>query len=249
MTTLDDKVAIVTGASKGIGAAIAEKLAEQGAATVVNYARSEAGANQLLERIKARGGRATAVKADVSRPADIKRLFESTISEFGKVDVVVNNAATYEFRPLADIDEDHFDQQFDLNVRGLLFVSQAAANAFGDRAGGSIVNISSVVSLSPRANGSVYSASKAAVDAITKSLSAELGPRNILVNAVLPGATETEGFAAMAGSAEMKPFAISQTPLGRMGRPVDIANVVAFLASDDAAWITGQLIPVSGGFR
>jgi 3-oxoacyl-[acyl-carrier protein] reductase len=248
MARLEGKVAIVTGASKGIGAAIAEKLAEEGAATVVNYATSDSDAQNVVSRIAARGGRATAVKADVSKLADIQRLFDSAVKEFGKVDVLVNNAGVYEFRPLAAVDENHFDRQFDVNVKGLYFAAQAAAQAFGDR-GGSIVNISSVASLSPRANGSVYSATKAAVDALTQSLASELGPKKILVNSVLPGATETEGFAAMAGSAEMKPHAISQTPLGRIGAPRDIVNVVAFLASDEAAWITGQMIPVSGGFR
>lgn len=248
MARLEGKVAIVTGASKGIGAAIAEKLAEEGAATVVNYATSDSDAQNVVSRITARGGRATAAKADVSKLADIQRLFDTAVTEFGKVDVLVNNAGVYEFRPLAAVDENHFDRQFDVNVKGLYFAAQAAAQAFGDH-GGSIVNISSVVSLSPRANGSVYSATKAAVDAFTQSLASELGPKKILVNSILPGATETEGFAAMAGSAEMKPNAISQTPLGRIGAPRDIANVVAFLASDDAAWITGQMIPVSGGFR
>jgi 3-oxoacyl-[acyl-carrier protein] reductase len=244
MARLKGKVTIMTGASKGIGAAIAEKLAEEGAATVVNYATSDSDAQNVVARITARGGRAAAV----SKLADIQRLFDTAVTEFGKVDVLANNAGVYEFRPLAADDENHFDRQFDVNVKGLYFAAQAAAQAFGDH-GGSIVNISSVVSLSPRANGSVYSATKAAVDALTQSLASELGPKKILVNSILPGATETEGFAAMAGSAEMKPNAISQTPLGRIGAPRDIANVVAFLASDDAAWITGQMIPVSGGFR
>lgn len=248
MARLDDKVAIVTGASKGIGAAIAEKLAEEGAIVVVNYASSESDAEKVVARITARGGRAKAMKADVSKQADIRRLFDSAVKEFGKVDVLVNNAGVYEPRPLAAVDANHFDRQFDVNVKGVYFAAQAAAEKFGDR-GGSIVNISSVVSLAPRANMSVYSATKAAVDAITQSLASELGPKRILVNSILPGATETEGFAAMAGSAEMKPYAITQTPLGRIGAPRDIANVVAFLASDEAAWITGQMIPVSGGFR
>ena len=248
MARLKGKVAIVTGASKGIGAAIAEKLAEEGAATVVNYASSDRDAQDVVSRITARGGRATAVKADVSKLADIRRLFDSAVTEFGKVDVLVNNAGIYEPRPLEAVDENHFDREFGVNVKGLYFAAQAAAQVFGDR-GGTIVNISSVASLSPRANLSVYSATKAAVDAFTQSLASELGPKKILVNSILPGATETEGFAAMSGSAEMKPYAISQTPLGRLGAPRDIANVVAFLASDEAAWITDQMIPVSGGFR
>lgn len=248
MTKLTGKVAIVSGASKGIGAAIAEKLAEDGAEVVVNYSRSAAEAKQVVARIQAKGGKARAVQADVSKPAEAKKLVDATVRESGKVDILVNNAGVFEFLPLAAVHEEHFDRQFDLNVKGLLFASQAAANAFGDR-GGSIINISSVVSLSPLPNGSVYSATKAAVDAVTKSLAAELGPRKILVNSVLPGATETEGTKAMEGSEELFSQVVPQTPLGRIGRPRDIANVVSFLASDEAGWITGQVIAVSGGLR
>jgi 3-oxoacyl-[acyl-carrier protein] reductase len=168
--------------------------------------------------------------------------------EFGKIDLVVNNAGTYERRPIVSVDEDHFDRHFDLNVKGLFFATQAAVSAFGER-GGSIINISSIAASSPVPNLSVYSATKAAVDAFTKSLAAELGPKQILANSVLPGATDTPGATAMAGSAEARPHLVSQTPLGRIGQPRDIANVVAFLASGDAAWITGQLIPVSGGLH
>jgi 3-oxoacyl-[acyl-carrier protein] reductase len=248
MAKLTGKVAIVSGASKGIGAAIAEKLAEDGAEVVVNYSKSPAEAEQVVARIQAKGGKARAVRADVSKPAEAAALVDSTVRESGKVDILVNNAGVFEFLPLAAVHEEHFDRQFDLNVKGLLFASQAAANAFGDR-GGSIINISSVVSLSPPANGSVYSATKGAVDAITKSLAEELGPKKILVNSVLPGMTDTEGVQAMAGSAEIRSALLPKTPLGRIGQPRDIANVVSFLASDDAGWITGQVIPVSGGLR
>jgi len=214
----------------------------------VNYASSDSDAEKVVARIAARGGRAKAMKADVSKQADIRRLFDSAVKEFGKLDVLVNNAGVYEPLPLAAVDSNHFDRQFDVNVKGLYFAAQAAAEKFGDR-GGSIVNISPVVSLSVRANLSAYSATKAAVDAITQSLAPELGPKKILVKSILPGAAEAQGFAAMAGSAGMKPYAISQTPLGRIGAPRDIANVVAFLASEEAAWITSQMIPVPGGFR
>jgi 3-oxoacyl-[acyl-carrier protein] reductase len=241
-------VAIVSGASKGIGAAIAEKLAEDGATVVVNYAKSAEQANTVVARIQAKGGQAKAVRADVSNPAEAKKLVEAAVGEFGKVDVLVNNAGVFEFLPLSAIHDEHFDRQFNLNVKGLLFPTQAAADTFGDR-GGSIINISSVASLTPPANGSVYSATKAAVDAITKSLAAELGPRRILVNSVLPGLTETEGVQAMEGSNDVRSRLLPQTPLGRIGQPRDIANVVSFLASDEAGWITGQVIPVSGGLR
>jgi 3-oxoacyl-[acyl-carrier protein] reductase len=248
MAKLSGKVAIVSGASKGIGAAIAERLAEEGAAVVVNYARSAKQAEAVVARIRAKGGQAKAVQADLSQPAEAKKLVKAAIEEFGKADILVNNAGVFEFLPLASVEEEHFDRQFNLNVKGLLFATQAAANAFGER-GGSVINISSVASLSPPPNGSVYSATKAAVDAVTKSLAAELGPRKILVNSVLPGMTETEGLQEMAGADEMRSKFGPQTPLGRIGQPRDIANVVAFLASDDAGWITGQVIPVSGGLR
>jgi 3-oxoacyl-[acyl-carrier protein] reductase len=248
MQRLIGKVAIVSGASKGIGAAIAEKLAEEGAAVVVNYASSARQAEAVVERIRAKGGKAKAVQADLSRPAEARKLVKAAIEEFGKADILVNNAGVFEFLPLAAVQEAHFDRQFNLNVKGLLFATQAAASAFGE-AGGSVINISSVASLSPPPNGSVYSATKAAVDALTKSLAAELGPRKILVNSVLPGLTETEGTNVMEGSDQIRAQLVPQTPLGRIGQPSDIANVVAFLASGEAGWITGQVIPVSGGLR
>jgi 3-oxoacyl-[acyl-carrier protein] reductase len=248
MSKLTGKVAIVSGASKGIGAAIAEKLAEDGAEVVVNYSKSANEAEAVVARIQAKGGKARAVQADVSKPAEAKALVDSTVRESGRLDILVNNAGVFEFLPLSTVHEQHFDRQFDLNVKGLLFASQAAAKAFNGH-GGSIINISSVASQSPIANGSVYSATKAAVDAITKSLAAELGPQKVLVNSVLPGMTETEGVEAMAGSQDMRANVVPQTPLGRIGQPRDIANVVSFLASDEAGWITGQAIPVSGGLR
>jgi 3-oxoacyl-[acyl-carrier protein] reductase len=248
MSNLTGKVAIVSGASKGIGAAIAERLAEDGAEVVVNYSKSAREAQAVVSRIQAKGGKARAVQADVSKHTEAKALVDATVRESGKLDILVNNAGVFEFLPLSNVHEEHFDRQFDLNVKGLLFASQAAASAFGDR-GGSIINISSVASQSAIPNASVYSATKAAVDAITRSLAAELGPKKILVNSVLPGMTETEGVQAMQGSKEMRAYAVPQTPLGRIGQPRDIANVVSFLASDEAGWITGQAIPVSGGLR
>ena len=248
MARLSGKVAVVSGASKGIGAAIAEKLAEDGARVIVNYANSPNEANGVVARIQSKGGEAKAVRADVSKPGEAKAVVDQAVKEFGRLDILVNNAGVYEFRPLGEVNEEHFDRHFNLNVKGLLFATQAAASAFGE-AGGSIINISSVASNSALPNTSVYSATKGAVDSLTKSLAAELGPRHILVNAVLPGATETEGVKTMPGSDQLMEQVIPRTPLGRLGQPKDIAGVVAFLASDEAGWITGQTIPVSGGLR
>jgi 3-oxoacyl-[acyl-carrier protein] reductase len=248
MAKLTGKVAVVTGASKGIGAAIAMELAKDGASVIVNYSSSAAGAETVVAKIKAGGGKAKAVRADVSKPAEAKQLIDAAVSEFGRLDILVNNAGVYDFLPLQQITEEHFDRMFDLNVKGLLFATQAAAGAFGEH-GGSIVNIGSVASLSPPPGGSVYSATKGAVDVITKSLAAELGPRNILVNAVLPGPVETEGAQSMAEWDQFKAMLLPRTPLGRVGQPGDIASVVSFIASEDAGWITGQIIPVAGGLR
>ena len=217
MARLTGKVAVVTGASKGIGAAIAEELAKDGASVIVNYASSASGAEAVVAKIKNGGGKAKAVHADVSKPVE-------------------------------QITETHFDRMFNLNVRGLLFATQAAAGAIGER-GGSIINIGSMASQSAVPGGSVYSATKAALDAITRSLAAELGPRKILVNAVLPGPVETEGAQSMANWDQFKTQLLPRTPLGRIGQPRDIATVVSFLASEDAGWITGQIIPVAGGLR
>jgi 3-oxoacyl-[acyl-carrier protein] reductase len=248
MSSLSGKVAIVTGASKGIGAAIAEKLAESGAKVVVNYSCSAGEAERVVYRITERGGTATAIQADLSKPSEARKLFQDTISKYGRVDVLVNNAGVYEFLPIENITEEHYERQFGLNVRGLLFASQEAVRAFNGN-GGRIINISSVVSTAPAPGGSVYSATKAAVDAITKSLAVELGPKGILVNSVLPGPVETEGFNAMPQRDYVISALVPRTPLGRVAQPQDITGVVDFLASDDSSWITGQLIEASGGLR
>src|SRR3982751_316894 len=246
---LAGKVAIVTGASKGIGAAIATHLAAAGASVVVNYSSSKEGADRVVDPIAKRGGKAIAVQANVAKKADIVRLFAEAKSAFNRVDILVNNAGIFDFKPLAEVTEEHFHKQFDINVLGLLLASQKAAEVFGDE-GGSIVNISSVVSVSPQPNGAVYSATKAAVDAITNSLAKELGARKIRVNSLNRGMVETEGFhsAGIAGS-DFQKTVESQTPLGRIGQPDDIGPVAVFLASEDARWVTGQALLVSGGHR
>jgi 3-oxoacyl-[acyl-carrier protein] reductase len=246
---LEGQVAVVTGASKGIGAAIAEHLAAAGAAVVVNYASSKAGAEAVANRIHRADGKAVAVQADVSRLDDVRRLFAETKKAFGKIDILVNNAGIYEFGPLEAISAEHFHKQFDLNVLGLLLTTQEAVKHFGP-AGGSIVNISSVAATLASPNASAYSATKAAVNAITRSLAQELGPRKIRVNAVSPGMVETEGLhaAGISGSDFQRQFE-AQTPLGRIGRPQDIAPAVVFLASPESAWITGENLYVSGGLR
>jgi 3-oxoacyl-[acyl-carrier protein] reductase len=247
MARLTGKVAVVTGASKGIGAGIAEELAKDGASVIVNYASSASGAEAVVAKIKNAGGKAKAVHADVSKPAEAKQLIDAAVTEFGRIDILVNNAGVYEFLPLEQITETHFDRMFNLNVRGLLFATRAAAGAIGER-GGSIINIGSMASQAPVPGGSVYSATKAALDAITRSLAAELGPRKILVNAVLPGPVETEGVKSMGdGGDQFIAQLVSRTPLGRIGQPKDIATVVSFLASEDAGWITGQIIPLPVG--
>jgi 3-oxoacyl-[acyl-carrier protein] reductase len=246
---LQGQVALVTGASKGIGAAIAEQLAAAGAAVVVNYASSRAGAEAVVGRIRQAGGKAVAVQADVSRPEDVRRLFAETKKTFGKLDILVNNAGIYEFAPLEAISAEHFHKHFDLNVLGLLWTTQEAVKHFGP-SGGSIVNISSVAATSAPPNTSVYSATKAAVTAITHSLAQELGPRKVRVNAIAPGVIETEGLHAsgIAGS-DFQRQAEAQTPLGRIGQPGDIAPAVVFLASSESAWTTGETLYISGGLR
>ena len=249
MSKLENKVAIVTGASKGIGASIAKHLAAEGAAVVVNYASSKKGADQVVAEITRTGGRAIAVQADVADQADVVRLFAEARAAFGRLDILVNNAGIYEFSPLDGVTEAHFHKQFDVNVLGLLLASKEAVKYF-DAAGGSIVNVSSGASTLTPPNTSVYSATKAAVDAITRSLAKELGPRNIRVNAINPGMVETEGVhAAGFMESDFRKGLEAQTPLGRIGQPQDIAPAAVFLASGDAGWITGETLLVGGGLR
>lgn len=249
MNRLKGKVAVVTGASKGIGAAIAEHLAAEGASVVVNYASSKAGAEAVVKRITQRDGQAIAVQADVSKPTDVKRLFAQTKASFGELDVLVNNAGIYQFAPLDDISPEHFHRQFDLNVLGLLLATQEAVKHL-DSAGGSIINISSVVATLAPPNVSVYSGTKAAVNAITRSLAQELGPRKIRVNAINPGMVETEGTHAQGiTESAMRKQIEANTPLGRIGKPEDIAPAVVFLASSESDWLTGETLYISGGLR
>ena len=244
---LAGKVAVVTGASKGIGASIAKHLAAEGASVVVNYASSKTGADKVVADITGAGGKAVAVQGDVSRRTDINRLFAETKQAYGRLDVLVNNAGIFEFAPVDQVTEEHFHKQFNLNVLGLILTTQEALKFFGAD-GGSIVNVSSVVGVNPVPGASVYSATKGAVDAVTKSLAKELGSRKIRVNSLNPGMVETEGFhtAGFAGSDFQKQVE-AQTPLGRIGQPDDIAKVAAFLASSDSGWITGETLLVSGG--
>jgi 3-oxoacyl-[acyl-carrier protein] reductase len=246
---LAGKVAVVTGASKGIGAEIARHVAREGAAVVVNYSSSKEGAERVAAEITANGGRAIAVHANVTRKPDVERLFAETKKAFGRLDVLVNNAGIYEFAPLENVTAEHFHKHFDLNVLGLLFASQEAVKQFG-KEGGSIVNISSVVATLAPPGTSVYSATKAAVNAVTRSLAQELGPRKVRVNSINPGMVETEGLHA-AGIAEgdFRRQTEQQTPLGRIGQPQDIAPVAVFLASSDSGWITGESFYISGGVR
>ncbi|MBB5037920.1 SDR family NAD(P)-dependent oxidoreductase [Prosthecobacter dejongeii] len=246
---LENKVAVVTGASKGIGASIAKHLAAEGAAVVVNYASSKAGADKVVDEITLKGGRAIAVQGDVSKKADIDQLFAETKKAYGKVDILVNNAGVYEFSPLEAINEEHFHKQYNLNVLGLLLTTQEAVKLIGPE-GGSIINISSVVSSYTPPGSAVYSGTKAAVDALTKVLSKELGAKKIRVNAINPGMVETEGVhTAGFAEGEFRQQVESQTPLGRIGQPQDIATAAVFLASNDSSWITGETLVVSGGLR
>ena len=246
---LAGKVALVTGASKGIGASIATHLAAEGAAVVVNYSSSKDGADRVVADIVSKGGKAVAVQADLSRPEEVKGLFQETRKAIDRLDILVNNAGIYEFAPLDEVTPGHFHKTFDLNVLGLLLASQEAARHFGS-AGGSIVNISSVVATSAPPGTSVYSASKAAVNAVTKALAQELGPRKIRVNAVNPGMVETEGLHATGiAASDLRKQIESQTPLGRIGRPDDIAPAVVFFASSDSGWTTGETLYISGGIR
>jgi len=248
MSKLTGKVAVVTGASKGIGAAIAKALAAEGASVVVNYASSKAGAGTVVAAITAAGGKAVAVGGDVSKAAEAQGIIEAAIKDFGRLDILVNNSGVYEFAPIEAITEDHFHRHFNINVLGLLLATQAAVKYLAE--GGSIINIGSVVSSITPPNSAVYSGSKAAVDAITAVLSRELGPKKIRVNTISPGIVETEG--THSGGfirSEFEKAALAQTPLGRIGQPGDIAAIAVFLASEDSAWLTGERLLASGGFR
>jgi len=249
MKKLTGKVAVVTGASKGIGAGIAKGLAEEGAAVVVNYASSREGAEHVVAEIKQRGGMAVAVQGDVSRAPDVQRIFAETKKAFRRLDVLVNNAGVYQFGALEDITEEQFHRQFNTNVLGLILATQEAAKHFGAE-GGSVINIgSSAAQLTPPAT-TVYSATKGAVDAVTHVLAKELGPKKIRVNSINPGIVETEGVHAsgIIGSDFQKTFEV-QTPLGRIGKPEDIAPIAVFLASEDSGWLTGETLLASGGLR
>ena len=246
MSKLQHKVALVTGASKGIGAGIAKALAAEGAAVVVNYASSQAGADQVVAQIKAAGGQAVAVRGNVAKAEDAKAIVQAAIDAYGRLDILVNNSGVYEFQPLEGITPEHFHHQFDINVLGLLLVTQAASPHL--QAGGSVINIGSVVTRLTPPGSAVYSATKAAVDAVTGALAAELGPRQIRVNALNPGLVQTEGTttAGIIGS-EMESQIATQSPLGRIGQPQDIAAIAVFLASDDAGWLTGERLFAAGG--
>jgi len=248
MGELTGKVAIVTGASKGIGAGIAKGLAAAGAAVVVNYASSKEGADRVIADITGKGGKAIAVKADVSKATDVRRLFDETKKAFGSLDVLVNNAGIYKFAPLEEVTEDEFHRQFNTNVLGLLLATKEAMKHFGAD-GGSVINISSMASMSPTPTAVVYSATKGAVDTITRVLAKELGPKKIRVNAINPGGVETEGTHSMGviGS-DFEKYMIARTPLGRLGQPDDITPVAVFLASAASGWMTGETIAVAGGF-
>jgi len=248
MSKLTGKVAIVTGASKGIGAGIAKGLGAAGAAVVVNYASSKEGADRVVAEIKSKGGKAFAVQGDVSKAADVKRLFEETKKSFGSLDVLVNNAGVFEFGPLEAVTEAEFHREFNTNVLGPILTIQEALKHFGPK-GGSVINISSVAGANPVPNSAVYSATKGAVDSITRGLAKELGSRNIRVNAIAPGGVETEGTRRIGiiGS-DFEKQIVAGTPLGRFGQPEDISRVAVFLASDDSGWLTGERITASGGF-
>jgi 3-oxoacyl-[acyl-carrier protein] reductase len=249
MAKLANKVAVVTGASKGLGASIAKHLAAEGAKVVVNYASSAAGAEQVVNEIKAAGGHAIAVQADVSKPAAIKALFDATEKAFGTADVLVNNAGVYGPSPLGAIDEATYRKYFDLNVLGLMLTTQEAVSRLGNKTA-VIINISSGVAVTPAPGMSLYSATKAAVDNLTRCLALELGTKARVVS-LSPGLTITEGLQSMTegGDDSFAKYVVSRTPLGRVGQPEDIAKVAAFLASDDAGWISGEVIQAGGGLR
>jgi len=248
MSKLSGKVAVVTGASKGIGAAIAKALAHEGASVVVNYASSKDGADKVVQEINSNGGKAVAVGGDVTRQADANSIIDAAIKNYGKLDIVVNNSGVYEFAPVEEITEDQFHRMFNVNVLGLLLITQAAIKHLGE--GSSIINIGSGVTRVTPPNSAVYTGTKGAVDAITGVFSREFGAKKIRVNSINPGMVETEGThtAGFIGS-EFQTALVGQTPLGRIGQPDDIANVAVFLASDDSAWLTGEQLLATGGLR
>jgi 3-oxoacyl-[acyl-carrier protein] reductase len=249
MNKLSNKVAIVTGASKGIGAGIAKALAAEGASVVVNYSSSKEGADRVVKDIAGKGGKAVAVQGDVSKASDVQRLFAETKKAYGRLDVLVNNAGIYEFAPLGEITEEQFHRQFNTNVLGLILATQEAEKHFGSE-GGSVINIGSTASTVTPPATAVYTATKGAVDAVTHVLAKELGPKRIRVNSINPGMVETEGVQAIGilGSEFLKQFE-AQTPLGRIGQPEDIAPIAVFLASQDSGWLTGETMLASGGLR
>jgi 3-oxoacyl-[acyl-carrier protein] reductase len=248
MSKLAGKVAIVTGASKGIGAGIAKSLAAAGASVVVNYAASKPGADAVVAAITKAGGKAIAVRGDVSKAAEAQGIIDAAIKQYGRLDILVNNSGVYEFAPIEDVTEAQFHRMFNINVLGVLLATQAAVKHFGE--GASVINIGSAVSRITPADSAVYTGTKGALDAITGVLARELGPRKIRVNSLNPGMVETEGThtAGFIGS-DFQSSLVAQTPLGRIGQPVDIASVAVFLASDDSAWLTGEQLLASGGMR
>jgi 3-oxoacyl-[acyl-carrier protein] reductase len=248
MSKLAGKVAVVTGASKGIGAAIAKSLAAEGAAVVVNYSSSKAGADAVVAAITKAGGKAVVAAGDVSKPADAQAIIDTAIRSYGRLDILVNNSGVYEFAPIEQVTPEHFHRQFNINVLGLLLVTQAAAKHLTE--GGSIINISSGVTRLTPANSAVYTGTKGAVDAISGVLARELGARKIRVNSINPGMVETEG-AVSAGfiGSDFEKALIAQASLGRTGRPDDIADIAVFLASNDSRWLTGEQLLASGGLR
>jgi len=251
MKKLEGKAALVTGAARGIGAAIAERLAADGAAVVVNYAKSAKEAEAVAERIRKAGGKAKALKADLGDPAQAKALVEAAFRELGRLDILVNNAGRADFAPLEAVDGGHVKAHFDLNVNGPIFATQAAAARF-PKEGGRVINVSSVVGRGAIAGASVYSATKAALNALTRVWAAELGSKGVTVNAVAPGPVDTDMMRAVLGDPAESPFVksmVERTPLGRVGLPADVADAVAFLASSDARWITGQVIETAGGIN
>ncbi len=249
MSKLAGKVAIVTGASKGIGAGIAKALAAEGAAVIVNYASSREGAERVVKEITASGGKASPVQGDVSKAADVKKLFAETKRTFGSLDILVNNAGVYRFHPLEEVTEEEFHRQFNTNVLGLIMATREAVKYFGDD-GGSVINVGSVASRKAPATSVVYTATKGAVDAVTAVLANELGPKKIRVNSINPGGVETEGtHSAGIVDSDFAKQLITQTPLGRFGQPEDIAPVAVFLASQDSRWVTGEVLLASGGLR